>query len=96
MYCAGAQDLIPNLCWYIYPTRDTHHTCDTHCTHRVLLSLKSWQIQVDARDEDYWTPLHAAVYWGNMDAAEELVLHGADLEAVTKSVSVAECVLLCC
>ena len=58
----------------------------TH-THRVLLCLKSSQIMVDTEDEDGWTPLHAAVYWGNMEAAEELVLHGADLTMKTKAVS---------
>ena len=53
-------------------------------TSRVLLALKS--CQVDALDEDGWTPLHAAVYWGHMEAAELLVMHGADLDAKTKAV----------
>lgn len=52
----------------------------------VLLSLKSSQIDVDAEDEDGWTALHAAVYWGNMDLAEELVMHGASVNKKTKLV----------
>ena len=43
-------------------------------------------MQLDAEDEDGWTPLHAAVYWGNFLAAEELVAHGADLDKKTKAV----------
>ena len=54
---------------------------------RVFFSIKNSQAQLDAQDDDGWTPLHAAVYWGNMDAAEMLVLHGADMDAVTKAVS---------
>ena len=42
----------------------------TNCS--VLLSLRSSQIDIDAEDEDGWTALHAAVYWGNMGVAEEL------------------------
>ncbi len=44
---------------------------------------------MDAEDEDGWTPLHAAVYWGNFAAAEELVAHGADINKKTKSVRTA-------
>ena len=44
-------------------------------------------MQLDAEDEDGWTPLHAAVYWGNFSVAEELVAHGADLDRKTTSVS---------
>jgi len=53
---------------------------------RVLLSLKASQVQVDAVDEDGWTPLHAAVYWGNFEAAELLVTHGAQIDKKTNAV----------
>ena len=43
-------------------------------------------MQVDAEDEDGWTPLHAAVYWGNFEAAENLVAHGAQIDKKTKLV----------
>ena len=62
---------------------------------RVLFSVKNSQAQLNAQDDDGWTPLHAAVYWGNMDAAEMLILHGADMDAVTKAVSVCACVCVC-
>ena len=45
-------------------------------------------MKVDATDEDGWTPLHAAIYWGQMDAAEQLVEHGANVDAVTNNVSI--------
>ena len=53
---------------------------------RVLLSLKASQVQVDAVDEDGWTPLHASVYWGNFEAAELLVTHGASIDKKTNTV----------
>ena len=53
---------------------------------RVLLSLKPSQVDIDAEDEDGWTPLHAAVYWGNAEIAEELVDHGADVNKKTQLV----------
>ena len=43
-------------------------------------------MDVDAEDDDGWTALHAAIYWGNMDVAEELVMHGADINKKTKLV----------
>ena len=52
----------------------------------VLLSLRSSQIDIDAEDNDGWTALHAAVYWGNMEVAEELVMHGASVNQKTKLV----------
>ena len=54
---------------------------------RVLLSLRPSQIDVDAEDDDGWTPLHAAIYWGNMGVAEELVINGADVNKKTHQVS---------
>ena len=42
---------------------------------------------IDSRDEDGWTALHAAVYWENMEAAVMLVKKGASINLVTKTVS---------
>ena len=57
-----------------------------HSPSRVLLSLKPSQVDIDAEDEDGWTPLHAAVYWGNAEIAEDLVDHGADVNKKTQLV----------
>ena len=54
---------------------------------RVLLSIPSIVNDIDARDEDGWTALHAAVYWENMEGAEMLVKKGANINVVTKTVS---------
>ena len=54
-------------------------------SHSVLLTTEG--IDTDAVDDDGWTPLHAAVYWGNMDAAELLVEKGANVNASTLNVS---------
>jgi len=51
----------------------------------VLLSTDG--VNTDPVDDDGWTPLHAAVYWGNMDAAELLVEKGANVNASTLNVS---------
>ena len=53
---------------------------------RILLSCEN--IVIDAIDDDGWTPLHAAVYWSQMDAAEQLVEHGANVNAITGNVSI--------
>ena len=50
----------------------------------MLLSTDG--VDTDAADDDGWTPLHAAVYWGNMDAAELLVEKGANVNASTNNV----------
>ena len=42
---------------------------------------------IDARDDDGWTPLHAAVYWESVESAELLVLSGANMYAKTDAVS---------
>ena len=38
---------------------------------------------VHARNEDNWTPLHGSSYYGHGDICSLLLLHGAELEAVT-------------
>nr|WEL12762.1 protein phosphatase 1 regulatory subunit 12 [Halisarca dujardinii] len=45
--------------------------------------LKARKSMLDSLDRDGWSPLHAAVYWGEFAAAEMLVLHGADFTATT-------------
>lgn len=52
----------------------------------MLVSCEN--VIVDATDDDGWTPLHAAVYWGQMDAAEKLVEHGANVNVITGNVSI--------
>ena len=54
---------------------------------RVLLSQQSIINNIDCRDDDGWTALHAAVYWENMEAAAMLVKKGASIHVVTKTVS---------
>lgn len=46
---------------------------------------------IDSRDEDGWTALHAAVYWENMEVAKLLVQKGACVNAVTKTVRGGAC-----
>ncbi|CAI8045836.1 Protein phosphatase 1 regulatory subunit 12A [Geodia barretti] len=51
----------------------------------VLLSQQTMVNNIDSRDEDGWTALHAAVYWENMEAAVMLVKKGASINLVTKT-----------
>ncbi|XP_064397691.1 protein phosphatase 1 regulatory subunit 12A-like isoform X3 [Halichondria panicea] len=51
----------------------------------VLQVLMSMKVDVDSLDDDGWTPLHASVYWRNMEAAELLVSHGADITRTTNA-----------
>ena len=52
--------------------------------HSVLLSIPG--MEVDPQDDDGWTPLHAAIYWGCMEAAELLILSGANIFLKTNNV----------
>jgi len=47
----------------------------------VLLSMDD--VNTDPVDDYGWTPLHAAVHWGNMDAVKLLVEKGANVNAST-------------
>lgn len=38
-------------------------------------------VDINAKDSDGWTPLHAAVHWGQNDACEVLAEHGANFSA---------------
>lgn len=42
-------------------------------------------INVNARDNDGWTPLHAACHWKQPGAVELLILNGADVEVKSTS-----------
>lgn len=52
----------------------------------VLLSIKG--LDINAIDDDGWTPLHAAVHWESMEAAELLIFNGANIYAKTYAVSI--------
>lgn len=51
---------------------------------RLLLQLN---VDVNAKDVDNWTPLHAAAHWGQTEACEVLADNGADFNARNKGVS---------
>ena len=66
---------------------NSNHSKSNHTLlNRILLSCDD--VMIDAVDDDGWTPLHAAVYWAQMDAAEQLVEHGANVNTVTGNVSI--------
>lgn len=41
---------------------------------------------INCRDRDGWTPLHAAAHWGEMETAAVLIQNGASLSELTNSV----------
>lgn len=49
--------------------------------------LQIGSIDVNIRDVDGWTPLHAAVHWGSKTACELLTDAGADFELKNSNVS---------
>ena len=42
---------------------------------------------VNCRDREGWTPLHAAAHWAERDAAAILIQHGASLDELTNNVT---------
>ena len=58
--------------------------------HSLLLQLG---VDINAKDNDGWTPLHAAVHWGQNDACEVLADHGANFSARNKMVTSINCQL---
>lgn len=40
--------------------------------------------KIDAKTLDEWTPLHSACFWNNVECAEALIAHGADINAKSK------------
>lgn len=42
---------------------------------------------VNAKDKDGWTPLHAAVHWGEREAAQALLDSGASVSITSTAVS---------
>ena len=53
----------------------------------VYSFLLQLEFDVNAKDVDGWTPLHAAAHWGQKDACELLADHGANFSARNKMVS---------
>lgn len=51
---------------------------------RVLLQCR---VDVDSRDVDGWTPLHAAAHWGQEEVCSLLADHLCDMGAVNNVVS---------
>lgn len=47
---------------------------------KVLGLLLAGRADVDRQDNDGWTPLHAACYWGKKEAAQMLISAMADME----------------
>lgn len=54
---------------------------------KVLGLLLAGRADVDKQDNDGWTPLHAAAYWGQKEAITMLVGSLADMEIKNFSVS---------
>jgi len=46
---------------------------------RLLIEVGA---NVNARDLDGWTPMHAAAHWGQDDACKLLAQHSANISAV--------------
>ena len=53
--------------------------------------LKIPGADVNVKDCDGWTPLHAAVHWGSKSACEVLTDFGADFEIMNNNVSYVYC-----
>ena len=45
-------------------------------------------VYVNVKDNDSWTPLHAAIHWGQKQAAEILTESGADFNIRNSIVSI--------
>lgn len=58
------------------------HQCCIDESQEMLSLLLEYGADVNARDSELWTPLHAAATCGHIQLCEILVLHNADLLAV--------------
>lgn len=50
---------------------------------------------VNVQDNDGWTPLHAAVHWGQEDACQNLVEHMCNMDIKNNAVSLSSTILGC-
>lgn len=51
----------------------------------LQLILQCPNVNVNCRDNDGWTPLHAAAHWGQERVCELLCEHGGDMAALTNA-----------
>jgi ankyrin repeat protein len=48
-------------------------------------AFRDWGVDIEAKDKDYWTPLHSAAYNGYVEVVKLLLDQGADIEAKSTS-----------
>ena len=59
------------------------HTVAKFCKCALLMKMLAAQGDIEARDQNGWTPLHYAAFEGNYESADGLLLAGADPNAET-------------
>jgi ankyrin repeat protein len=84
--CWGALALgvLLALLWrvqHLTPSEKIHQAAFTGSTDGLCELLEAHPELVNARDEDGWSPLARAVFWGHVAVAEILLAHGADGDA---------------
>ncbi|KAK0422777.1 hypothetical protein QR680_007778 [Steinernema hermaphroditum] len=61
------------------------HVAAANGYYDVAAFLLRCNMKHSVRDNDLWTPMHAAAYWGQPDLIELLCDNGGDLDAVTRT-----------